>query len=414
MPEADWLANTTSAFRLAMATAWLAPAPFQEHQERAIRQGLAAGPDWAEYLALLDRHGIPALSWAALNRVPGIVLPSSAAQELRRRSDTCRIQAMQRSLLLAEALKAFNRAGIPAMPLKGPALSFELYGDVGMRYSTDLDLQVPQENVRAAVACLENAGWGAGYGFHAMSPRQQQSFLRNGYEIAVVHARTGHAIELHWRNHWETPEAAAARWARSTTVPWQGLSIQAMSSGDLALFLCTHGAYHVWSSARWLSDVARAHALGRIDWNAAFAEARKLEMEPCLRAALSLLNCVYGLLVPDLDAIAGQSVFTGRSSLLVEMPLQSLRASTEPRGGIGFALLRNHMRTVRYERLVRPRKTLRQSFSELFYCVQDFGMISLPDRFFWAYKPLRPILWIVRSLQQARQQDREQLAPRAN
>ena len=82
--------------------------------------------------------------------------------------------------------------------------------------------------------------------------------------------------------------------------------------------------------------------------------------------------------------------------LLVEMPLESLKLSQDPRGRTGLALLRNHTRMIRYERLVRPRKTWRESLSELFYCQQDFAMLPLPDSLFWAYKPLRPVLWLWR------------------
>jgi hypothetical protein len=46
---------------------------------------------WMEYLRLVDRHRTPALSWAALRRVPGLVIPEPAKQELQKRSDACRI-----------------------------------------------------------------------------------------------------------------------------------------------------------------------------------------------------------------------------------------------------------------------------------------------------------------------------------
>ena len=142
MTEASWLQSASPAFRLMIATSWLAPACWQEKQEQAIREAIAAGPDWTEYLRLVDRHRTPALSWAALKRVPGLEIPQLARQELQKRSDACRMQAMRHCIHLASMLKAFNRAGIPVMPMKGPILSLELYGDVGLRQSHDLDLMV--------------------------------------------------------------------------------------------------------------------------------------------------------------------------------------------------------------------------------------------------------------------------------
>ena len=42
------------------------------NRRQAIREAIGAGLDWMEYLRLVDRHRTPALSWAALGRVPGI------------------------------------------------------------------------------------------------------------------------------------------------------------------------------------------------------------------------------------------------------------------------------------------------------------------------------------------------------
>ena len=84
MLETHWLQKTSPAFRLMIATSWLAPDSWQKNQEEAIRAAVGAGPDWAEYLRLVDRHRTPALSWAALSRVPGYRVPEPAMEELQR------------------------------------------------------------------------------------------------------------------------------------------------------------------------------------------------------------------------------------------------------------------------------------------------------------------------------------------
>ena len=399
MPDLNWLQDATPAFRLAMATSWLAPEPWQRNQEEDIGQAIDSGPDWGEYLSLVNRHQIQAVSWAALSRVQVIPVPDTVKQELESRTRSCRILGVQRSLVLAEVLGEFNRAGIPAMPLKGPVLSFELYGDVGLRASDDVDLQVPAEDLRRAMDCLESAGWRPGFDFRAMTPRQWQSFQRNDYEMLFT--RAGCSLELHWRNHWETPDATSARWARSTAALWQGHSIRMMSGGDLALFLCVHGAFHIWCCAKWLGDVARAHSIGRLDWGAAMNLARSLGLEGVCPAAQSLLHSLYRLEVPILPGMGAGGGAARPSPLLVAMPLECLKLSDDPRGREGVALLRNHTHMIRYERLVHPGKAWWKTLAGLFYCQRDFRMIPLPDALFWLYKPLRPILWMWRWAQQA-------------
>jgi hypothetical protein len=377
-----------------IATSWLAPDACRQSQDEAIREAVDAGPDWKEYLSLVDRHRTPALSWAALSRVPGIVVPNHVKQELQQRSDACRMKAMQHCLLLADALKRFNRVGIPVMPLKGQILSFALYGDVGLRQTLDIDLEVPREDLARAQECLLSKDWVLEVTFFPMSPRQWESFLRNEQHINFIHAQTGRMLELHWRNQWETPDATRARWARSFPSVWQGCSIQAMHAGDMTLYLCCHGGLHEWFRAKWLGDLARAHSLGLLDWKAAWEEAQRSRQTRVLLAGIYLLEQLYGFPRPDLPAEAWQEP----SRKLIAVPLQALGHFYEPIGRVSPSKLRYRMRRSRYERLLWPAKSWRDSLAELFYGREDFRTLPLPDRFFWAYKPLRPVLWFWRWL----------------
>ena len=72
----DWRQSASPAFRLMIATSWLAPDSWKEKQEKEILEASGEGLDWTEYLFLVDRHRIPALSWAAIGRVPAIAVPS--------------------------------------------------------------------------------------------------------------------------------------------------------------------------------------------------------------------------------------------------------------------------------------------------------------------------------------------------
>lgn len=397
MLNTEWLRRTSSAFRLMVATSWLAPDLWRDHQDEAIRQAIEAGPDWAEYLRLVDRHGTPALSWATLSRVPGLEVPEPARRELQRRSDACRMQAVKHGLLLAEVLKGLNRTGIPVMALKGPILSSELYEDVGLRKSRDLDLAVAREDLSRAQSCLENMGWRLDSStWFPLSPRQWECFLQHEHHLDFIHPHAGCLLELHWRNQWETPEVTSARWARSIASLWQGCSILTMNRCDMALYLCSHGGDHAWFRAKWLGDLARAHASGQVDWQAALGEAQGTGQEGVLVAGLWLLDQVYGLPMPDLPGYA----WMHKPSVLVEMPLHALEEPGEPATRTFLPLFRDRLRMSRYERLLRPRKKWRGSFSQLLYCREDFRDLRLPDSFFWAYLPLRPVLWAWRRTRQ--------------
>ncbi len=390
MVDGDWLQSASPAFRLLIATSWLAPEPWQTRQEQEIRQAIEAQPDWEEYLRLVDRHGTPGLSWTALSRTDGIQVPETVAQKLRKRSDACRKEAILNCLLLGDVLKRFNGAGIPVVPLKGQVLSFELYGDVGIRYSRDLDVAVPAGDLNRAQALITAKDWQLESTFFPMSPRQWNSFLRHEQHINFVHARTGTLLELHWRFQWETRDATSARWARSISGIWQGCRVQTMHPGDKALYLCCHGGLHAWFRAKWLGDLARAHSSGLLDWEASLNQARQSGQERVVWAGLLLLDRVYGLPIPDLPASAKMS------PRLVATPLRALKDPHEPQHRVGPAKLRNRIRLSRYESLLWPKKSWRTSLSDLFYGREDFRTVRLPDSLFWVYTPLRPILWVWR------------------
>lgn len=391
MLKSDWLQQTSPAFRLMIATSWLAPDSWKANQVEAIRQAIDAGTDWTEYLRLVDRHRIPALSWAALNRAPGIVIPEAAKLELEKRSDASRMKAVEHCLLLAEVLRGFNRSGIHVMSVKGVILSYELYEDVGLRQSRDLDLAVTQENLVGAQACLERLGWRLDPAkWFPLSPRQWESFLRHEHELHFVHVATGHFLELQWRNQWDSSEQSVACWERSITTEWQGCSYQGMNPIDLVLYLSNHGAEHLWFRAKWLGDLARVHASGLVDWRLVFDEAWRTGQERVLLAGLCLLERVFGLHLPDLP----RDSWIQLPSVLTEKPLQALKDPEEPLPpDTSPTSLRERIIMSRYDRLLRPRRTWLDSLTQFFYSREDFRLIRLPDRFFWAYVPLRPLQW---------------------
>ncbi len=326
MAESVWLSSASPAFRLMLATSWLAPDLWREPQRSAIRAAGFAGVDWEEYLRLVDRHRTPAISWAALKLAPELEIPQPARQGLKKRSDACRMWAVRHSLLLAAVLKCLSAAQIPAMPFKGPALSSELYGDLGLRHARDLDVAVAAEDLRRARACLEELGWRLTSRWFPLTPRQGQSFLREEHCLDFAHPQAGCLLELHWRNQWDTPADHRRPLGAEQPQTWQGCPHQAMHPVDQVLYLSTHGGEHAWFRAKWLGDLARIRAAGRVDWASALDQARATSQQRALLAGLRLLEEAYGLELPKLPGHPSGHSFHRLPSLLIEIPLQALKA----------------------------------------------------------------------------------------
>jgi hypothetical protein len=397
MLDSQWLQINSPAFRLMIVTSWLAPDSWQKNQEEAIREALAARPDWTEYLRLVDRHRTPALSWAALKRVPGVEIPPSAEEEMRRRSDACRMQAMRHCLHLASVLKTFNHAGIPVMPLKGPILSLDLYGDIGLRHSFDLDLAVMPSDLSRTQSGLINLGWQLDSSYGPMTSGQWEKIWKTEQHLGFIDPQGDCPLEIHWRNIWELwdqPSVDNARWARSIPALWQGCAYQAMNSIDQVLYLCNHGGRHAWERAKWLGDLACIHVQGRVDWQAAIDQARSTEQEKPLLLCLRLLHIVYGLPVPLLQGDPCGKL----SSSLIDTPLFSLAAPKEMVALGAWDELHSALRLARYEKQIWPKRPWREGLARFVFSHRDFKLLTLPDCLFWAYAPLRPFLWVWRRL----------------
>ena len=376
-----------------LATSWLAPDRWRKHQDQTIRSALHSGLDWDEYLTLVERHGTPALSWEVLKRVQDANLPTMVEQTMQRRHTACRMQAIRLTSLLVQVLKDFNQTGIPMIPLKGPLLSLELYGDLGIRHFQDIDIMVALGDLPAAQARIEKMGWQV-HLQPTFSPRHTEVSLKIYHHMVYWHPLHRYFLELHWRTRWETPDRTAGQWTRSTELVWNGLRYRALNRIDLALHLSEHGSGHAWFRSKWLSDMARMYAMDYVDWDTALRAARSMGIENSLLQCLRLLDELYGLPVPETLRKAADripAVLLDRVAMCMRSPVSMLAPPKINRIPF-FSRLRLVMGQLRYERMLRPRRSWRQAFMEAAYSSEDFELLHLPDRLFWLYLPLRPFL----------------------
>jgi hypothetical protein len=86
--------------------------------------------------------------------------------------------------------------GIRSTALKGPLMGEAIYGDPGRRLSSDIDLLVPPEQLRAAVEVVRGLGYGAPTDY------VQECGLPLLHFVLVHERGELPPVELHWRIHW--------------------------------------------------------------------------------------------------------------------------------------------------------------------------------------------------------------------
>jgi len=256
-----------------------------------------ADVDWPRFCALVEHHGMGPHVHAEL------ALSGDVPAEALRALHTLHTNASEYSLLLTARLlalvEAFERAGIPLLTLKGPALAQQLYGDPAMRDSLDLDLLVPAAQVESAAALLESRGYALESELGWLGVRE---LARRCTELTFRSA-AGTAVDLHWATSpadfpCAIPEARM--WASVGSVSIAGHHVPVLSPACQLVYLCVHGTRHCWTKLRWACDVAMlVSGVVTIDWSDVEAIAKESRATRALALGLRLAHDLLGASLPD-------------------------------------------------------------------------------------------------------------------
>ncbi len=390
--EIDGRFRFTPEFRLLVACSWVAPPSLELQQAEQITALCGEGITWDEFIALVDRHRIPALAYAALRRHAGDLLPDNAKEQLKERSDLARREALRHAAEFVRLERKFTEQRIDLLPLKGPMLSLQLFGDPGMRHTRDLDLMVRPNDLARADLLLREDGYRRFPDFE-LTEKRKSFLMANGQDFWYDHDTRGIHLELHWRSYLWTPERIAELWEHCRPTMQSGVQANCLDDDALLLFLCDHGARHRWFRLKWLSDVAimiaRESPQG---WDNLLALAGRLDLRRPLAQSALLVHRLYGVpLAKPLSVLIGQEKTTlplGLTALREILMSEETHGLLEKRWGI----LRNYW----YEMRLRNTPPYRSHLNILLISIADFKEFPLPDRLFWLYLPLRPLFWLWR------------------
>ena len=208
------------------------------------------------------------------------------------------IHSLRLSAELIRVIAALQRAGIPAVPFKGPALAQRLYGNIAAREFVDLDVFVPLSELARARCILADIGYEADA---PVARLESSQFLKSECEY-ILQDRNGNVIELHWdiapRLHTYDLDLSQI-WQRIETAKLCGSSVPAFDDADLMLLLLLHGAKHGWSRLKWLCDIARLIEVTHIDYELLLSEAEERGYRRAAIIALGLAAYLLKARIPE-------------------------------------------------------------------------------------------------------------------
>ncbi len=345
---------------------------------------LAEEIDWPYVLSVGGLHGI--LPLMNLHLGGREIVPSAVRRDLQERSERVARSNLYLSAQLTLIAGALDRAGCPAVVLKGPAVGATLYPNLSLREFGDLDLLVRRTDLAGAIEVVRSLGF---VPWRNAAGAQEEAMHQIEYSRTFTRPGDDLDLDMHWdvaRSFFTGRVEAEALWTEATEFTLHGRKLRGLSPTALLLALCVHGAKHgpfPWPRMKWICDVAEfVRGAGDFDWNAAV---RRSEELGCRRTMLLGLALSRPLLDHPLPEVI-------ESELALESRVEELA------GRIWAWLSQDTPVSLSFrERVAIDMTLIDGGAARLSYAVRrvttptsrDWGTRRLPRHFAFLYTPLR-------------------------
>jgi hypothetical protein len=273
--------------------------PRQSSADCAVLQIIDSGIDWKLLLELMDFHRVALIVGRQLLTIGPAEVPEWVTAQVRYSQREATLKGMGQTVELLRILKLLQENGVRAIPFKGSVLAQYLYGDLGLRESSDIDLLVEQREVLNIKRILASIGY---LPWSHLPPTQETALIRSACVYELHNPGKGLHVELHWKTtkHPSLPFPSDFVRTREQETSIGGMQIKTLLPQALLLLLCVHGTKHSWRKLRYVCDVAdTVRVAGKIDWEGLLDSAGHLGARCMVLAGLSLAHGLLEAPLPD-------------------------------------------------------------------------------------------------------------------
>lgn len=356
---------------------------------------LMENANWHFFIELARHHRVfPTIS-RRLQKLKTSYIPSFVRSLFQRDYYRNTIEMLALCGEMEQLSSRLTAVHIRALFLKGPVIAADLYGDVSLRTSCDLDVLVPLEQLEATESLLISLG----YKKDDYITSVLNDWKWRHHHSTFTHPLKGIKVEVHWRlNPSPSKEPAFEElWSRKRQSALISRPIYYLGREDLFMFLVSHGARHGWSRLRWLLDIKQlVHQ--QIDWPKLINVLRKHQLlhiggQALYLAARLLAAPIREEMKPIMASRKAE--WLAEDTLFYLQRMVNLHSSPLPKEVERYhkqyliALMTTRQKLLFYASLLHP-------FPE------DALTLPLPTKLHFLYFPLRPFLWALRKLKHER------------
>jgi hypothetical protein len=290
---------------------------------------------------------------------------------------------LKKTSALVHLVKLFESEGIELIALKGPALAKQLYDDVSLRYSWDLDIVILPEYIDKAATLLESLYYGDIMHRGIYSPKQKSFCINHFQHFTYLNRETHESIEVHWRlpqlNAY-TPISTNQLWDTKRSLEIAGTRIFILDPSLEVAFLAAHGAGHSFYRLSWLYDITN------------YLNQKKEFIQPLPvnnKALIKLMNTTHAF--SNLIFQYPNPIDKPFNKTYIKHCLAIIHNIKEETGKP--VIIREYWGKL----LLRPNFFVKfRVFGPLFTSPRDWNTLRLPDGLFFLYFLLRPFLLVYR------------------
>ncbi|MGG0788115.1 nucleotidyltransferase family protein [Peribacillus simplex] len=352
--------------------------------------------DWELFLRMSRHHRVNPLIYSKLKMIDEKRVPLNVIQILY---EDYKKNTFQMLLLCGEmelVSKLFSEKQIRLLFMKGPVIAADIYGDISLRTSKDLDILIPMNDLKKAEELLLIYGY----------VREN----RWKHHITFFHPQKGIEIEIHWRLHPPSMKEPSFNelWERKSISTLSSYPIYFFGKEDLFLFLVDHGNRHGWFRLRWLADIDQI-IRKRIFLEETTEISKKIQHDHLRGHALILAAQLFNTPINDelKSIIAGNRQFRLAKLAvyyIIEMChsqlFQSKYALAQYYNKNPFSIKSNLKKSIfvnLYSFAIKSNFDKISFVIHLFYPgLEDEKTLRLPKPLYFLYFPLRPFLWVWR------------------
>ena len=298
---------------------------------------------------------------------------------------------IQMSAQLLKMTQLLENNGYHALAFKGPTLAQKAYGNITYRQYVDLDILVDENHVFKVASLLKTEGYST---VKPLSLLQKSTYLSSAKDFSLFHQGTH--TELHWRlfeNKYNITLEHCLSKEHYQNVKINDQNIKTLENETLLVYLCLHGAKHIFNRLAWICDIDRLIRCDNIDWEKAASIATQARTKRSYLLGLSLAHYLFATPIPPqvIQEISDISIQKLQETTLRHINLKSKETDVFKTNLITFLfqskLFDSNLEALRFQLL-----TL---FS---VSTTDCQTFNLPNTLSFLYILLRPLRLIFSSL----------------